>query len=82
MVTIQIKVEVLNAQQVIKEKKGAFVGMIADWFVSDEKLQKEVEKKVAEELIGQLKEKIEQGLKDQHVDARISLSSNVLEKEV
>lgn len=81
MTTINISIDVLNPQEIVKSKKGFFAGILAQLFLSKKRLQLEVEKKMCEKIIEELRTHINEGLSKEGVEAKIRYSYYQEEKK-
>lgn len=74
MTIIQINLNILNAGEIMHERKSDFTSFIADVVLTNKKIKKKVEKEVCKKLIKQLKEKIEPGLIAEGIKAELTYS--------
>lgn len=71
MVTINISIDVHNAHEIVKSRKGFFAGLLAKFFLSEKKLKQEVEKRMGEKLIEELRNHLNEGLTKEGVEAKV-----------
>jgi predicted CopG family antitoxin len=74
MTTITISIDVYNTHEIVKSKKGFFTGLLAKLFVSEKKLKLEVEKKICEKIIEEMRANLNEGLTKEGVVAKIRYS--------
>lgn len=74
MTTITISIDVYNPHEIVKTKKGLFTGLLAKFFISEKKIKQEVEKKICEKIIEELRRNISDGLSKEGVVARVKYS--------
>ncbi|HYG39105.1 MAG TPA: hypothetical protein VD908_10810 [Cytophagales bacterium] len=74
MTTINITIDVLNPHEIVKKKKGFFAGLLAKFFLSKEKIKQEVEKKICEKIVEELRNHINEGLSNEGVVAKVRYS--------
>lgn len=77
MAQVLIEIDVLNANEVIKEKKGKFTNWIASLIYNEQDLKKKVEEKICKELIKSLKENLNKGLEAEGVAAKLRISATL-----
>ena len=77
MAQVLIEIDVLNANEVIKEKKGRFTNWIASLFYNEKDLKKKVEEEICKELIKSLKENLNKGLEEEGVAAKLRISATL-----
>ncbi|MFT7614214.1 MAG: hypothetical protein ACI9J3_003196 [Parvicellaceae bacterium] len=68
---IRIKIEVNNADEVLKVHKGGVLGFIADVVLSKSKKKQKVEKAVCEQIIAGLEEELSRRLEEEMVKTTI-----------
>ena len=69
---IRIKIEVENADEVLKAHKGEIMGFIADVVLSKSKKKYKVEKAVCEQIVSSLEEELPKRLEEEMVKTNIS----------
>jgi hypothetical protein len=74
MTTITISIDVYNPHEIVKAKKGFFAGLLTKLFVSEKRLKEEVEKKMAEKIIEEMRKNLNEGLTKEGVVAKIRYS--------
>lgn len=74
MKEISIKFEVLNPKEVVGKKKGKWVKLFASVFMNELKLKQKVEEQVCSEIVNSLKENLTSSLKNEGVEANVSIS--------
>lgn len=74
MTTINISIDVLNPQEIVRSKKGFLAGFFASLFLTEKKLKIEIEKRLAEKMIEELRKHIGEGFAKEGVDAKVRYS--------
>jgi hypothetical protein len=74
MTTITISIDVFNPHEIVKTKKGFFAGLLTKLFVSEKRLKEEVEKKIAEKIVQEMRNKLNEELSKEGVIAKIRYS--------
>lgn len=74
MKEISIQFEVLNPKEVVGKKKGKWVKFFASVFMNELKLKQKVEEQVCSEIVNSLKENLTTSLKNEGVEANISIT--------
>lgn len=69
MKTIEIQIDVKNAHQVIKKKKGSLVAFAAGFFSDANQLKNEVEKRMVAQMVKDLDLQIRKKLIEEGVEA-------------
>ncbi|MBT6513886.1 MAG: hypothetical protein HOK65_03880 [Crocinitomicaceae bacterium] len=64
---IKIKVQVKNADEILKVHKGGILGFFADVVLSKDKKQEKVEKAVCEQIVHHLKTEMPRRLEEEQV---------------
>lgn len=77
MAQVLIEIDVLNAQEIIKQKKGKFTTWVASIFYNEADLKKKVEEKICKELIKSLKENLNKGFEEEGVAAKLRISATL-----
>jgi len=75
MAHINILIEVLNPEELIKHRKGKFIGSLISTSLSHESLKKKVEKEVCKKVIKELKNNLDKAFKKEGVAAHLKISS-------
>lgn len=68
---ITISIDVQNYKEVIQKEKGKVAELFAGLFIDKEKLKREVERKICEEIVKQLEPKIKEQLAARGVEAEV-----------
>ena len=79
MININIQLDILNADDIVRKEKGAFVGAMANIFMSREKLKRKVEEVVRLEIEKALQENILFALQEKGVVADLKVNSTIEE---
>ncbi len=74
MARISVQIDVLNAQEVVENKKGKAIKWIASVFLSEAALKKKIEDKICQEIIKSLRENLDKSLKEEGVAANLTIS--------
>ena len=69
---LEIEIDVLNAEEVLKAHKGELMGLLTDVMMSKDKIKKKVEKAILEEMISQLSEELPKALREEYVNAIVN----------
>ena len=69
---LEIEIDVLNAEEVLKAHKGQLMGLLTDVMMSKDKIKKKVEKAILEEMISQLSEELPKALREEYVNAIVN----------
>ena len=74
MARITVDIEVLNAAELIRNRKGKFFHWVATKFRSKQDLTKVIEKRISEELVSALRENLDLKLKEEGIAANLKIS--------
>ena len=74
MAKIEINLRVQNPQEVVEKEKGKLADVFSKMFMDEEKIRREVEKAVGDELIQELKNKIPEALAKRGIKAQVDFS--------
>ena len=69
---LEIEIDVLNAEEVLKEHKGQLMSLITDVMMSKDKLKKKVERAIFDEMIKQLSEELPKALREEYINALVN----------
>jgi len=73
MADISVKIEVLNPLEVIKHKKGRFMGSLVSLWMDEHDLKTKIEEEICKEVISQLREKLNQRLNEEGIIAHLHI---------
>lgn len=76
MAQINIAIEVLNPEEVVKHQKGKFIGSLISTSMSRTSLKKKVEREVCKRVIAELKEHLDEAFKNEGISAHLKITTN------
>ena len=68
---LEIEIDVLNAEEVLKAHKGQLMSLLTDVMMSKDKLKKKVERAIFDEMIKQLSKELPKALKEEYINALV-----------
>lgn len=74
MQRITIDIDVQNIHEIIRKRRGRFTSFISRYFVKEEKLRKEVEVRVVDEIQQALENLLPARLKQEGIQAHVSIT--------
>lgn len=77
MARVLIEIDVLNAREVIKKKKGRIAQWLASLVYKEDILKKKVEEEICKEIVKALSENLDKEFSKEGVSARLSISTTV-----
>lgn len=77
MAKVFIEIDVLNAQEVIKKKKGRIAQWLASLVYKEDILKKKVEEEICKEIVKALSENLDKEFSKEGVSAKLSISTTV-----
>jgi hypothetical protein len=75
MAKVIVEFEVLNTMEIVKAKKGRFIGLVASLFMSEAKLKQKVEEKIKADLVEGLRDNLSKRLAEEGVSANIKVTA-------
>ncbi len=69
---LEIEIDVLNAEEVLKAHKGQLMSLLTDVMMSKDKVKKKVEKAILDEIISQLSKELPKALRAEYVNALVN----------
>lgn len=75
MIKIEIEIDVWNAEELVKKKKGAFIAGLASLFTSKSVLKSKVEEKMATEIVKNLQTQLNAALDMEGVKGKLRVKS-------
>ena len=76
MADISVKIDVLNPLEIIKHKKGKFLGSIFALWMDEDELKLRIEEKICKEVVNELREKLNQRLNEEGILAHLQIEVN------
>ena len=76
MADISVQIDVLNPMEVLKHKKGKFMGSILAIWMDEEQLRTRIEEEICKEVVSQLRKKLDQRLNEEGIVAHLHIEVN------
>jgi hypothetical protein len=73
MARIYVEIDVLNSSDVVKKKKGVFLGAMASLFMHEEDLKAKIEQVICAEVVNKLRAELNKKLIEEGVTAKLHI---------
>lgn len=77
MATVHIEIDVLNAKEVVKKKKGRVAQWLASLVYKEDALKKKVEEEICKEIVKVLSENLDKEFVKEGVAAKLTITTKV-----